>query len=391
MNLSEIVAICGPGAVSTAPEQRLAYSRDASRIEGQCLGVVWPAEARQVADLVAWAGRAGIDLVPRGAGTGLCGGATPQDSLVVDFSRMNRIFEVDPLSRQARVDPGVVLESLNHALASEKLWLPVVPGSHRAATVGGMIATDAAGLRAVRYGSMRHWVERVLLIDGLGRTHELEGSLLADVTGREGASGFVIGAVLRLAERPGPCEVWLEALQDEGQAMTRRDDLLADPSLTALEYLNAHAAAVIGWPTRPHLLVERQVQNAPVDEVRAASMWSARDGLYPVLARAGHPIIEDPLLDAAGLVDLLPWLAEQGIPVFGHLGSGIIHPCFRDPADGRIAELYTRVAAVGGSISGEHGIGLKKQRWTTPTWQEAAHRLKQVYDPDHLINRGKAC
>jgi len=353
--------------------------------------VVWPTEAEQVAELAAWAGREGIDLVPRGAGTGLCGGATPQDSLVVDFSRMNRIFEIDPARCTVRVGPGVVLETLNRTLAGAGLWLPVVPGSHRAAAVGGMIATDAAGLAAVRYGSMRQWVERVTLIDGLGRTHELSGERLADVVGREGASGFVVEATLRLAELPGPCEVRLEALQDERQAVTRRDEWLADPGLTALEYLNPYAAAAIGWPALPHLLIERQVQTPPADETQAAALWAARDGLYPVLARAGFPVIEDPRLDAAGLAELLPWLANHDIPVFGHLGAGIIHPCFRDPGDPRIVELYARVAAAGGAVSGEHGIGLKKQRWAAPAWRDAAQRLKQIYDPDRIINRGKAC
>jgi glycolate oxidase len=391
MNLPDLIAICGPGAVSAAPEQRLVYSHDASRIAGQCLGVVWPTEARQVAELAAWAGRAGIDLVPRGAGTGLCGGATPQDSVVVDFSAMNRIYELDPLARLARVGPGVVLEILNRTLAGAGLCLPVIPGSHRAATVGGMIATDAAGLRAVRYGAMGRWVERVTLVDGRGRSHELAGERLADVVGREGASGFVVEATLRLAELPGPCEVRLEALQDERQAVRRRDEWLADPGLTALEYLNPYAAAAIGWPALPHLLIERQVATPPADVAQAAALWAARDGLYPVLARAGHPVIEDPRLDAPGLAELLPWLAEQDIPVFGHLGAGIIHPCFRDPGDPRIVELYARVAAAGGAVSGEHGIGLKKQRWTASAWREAAQHLKQVYDPERIINRGKAC
>ncbi|MCL4507807.1 MAG: hypothetical protein M1140_17580, partial [Chloroflexi bacterium] len=155
--------------------------------------------------------------------------------------------------------------------------------------------------------------------------------------------------------------------------------------------VHPYAAAAIGWPALPHLLVERQVPTPPADQAPAAALWKARDGLYPVLARAGHPIIEDPRLDAAGLAELLPWLADQDIPVFGHLGAGIIHPCFRDPTDPRIAELYARVAAAGGSVSGEHGIGLKKQRWVSAAWRETVQQLKQHYDPQQIINRGKTC
>ena len=391
MNLQPVVDICGPSAVSVLAEHRFVYGRDASRLTGSCLGVVWPTSASQVVELVAWAAGAQVDLVPRGAGTGLCGGAVPQDSLVVDFSQMNRIVEVDLARRQARVAPGVVLESLNRALASRRLWLPVVPGSHRAASLGGMIATDAAGLRAVRHGSMRRWTERLTLVDGLGRIHELSGQRLADVVGREGLTGFVVEATLRLAPLPEPCEVGLEMFPNEVAAVKRRDELLTDPALTALEYLNPLAAAALGWPAQPHLLIERESQRPSMDPGRAAGLWAARDGLYPVLARAGHPVIEDPQLDSAGLAELLPWLAEQDIPVFGHLGVGIIHPCFRDPDDTRIVELYARVAAAGGTVSGEHGIGLKKMRWAAPAWQHAAQQLKQAYDPDGNINRGKVC
>ncbi len=390
-DLSQLAGICGADAASAAPEARLVYARDASRIAGRCLAVVWPSHAEQVAALVAWAGRAGVDLTPRGAGTGLCGGATPQDSVVVDFSRMTGIRAIDLARRTVTVGPGVVLEDLNRRLERSRLRLPVVPGSHRAASIGGMIATDAAGLRAVRHGSMRHWVKRIKLIDGQGDCRELTDERLGDAVGREGATGLIIEATLHLTELPGLAQVWLEPLHSETQAVARRDELIADPALTALEYLNAVAAAAIGWPARPHLLVEREAPDGPADATAAEMLWRARDGLYPLLARAGHPVIEDPCLNSAGLAELLPRLADEGIPVFGHLGVGIIHPCYREPDDPRIAELYTRVAGFDGAVSGEHGIGLKKQGWMPPAWRAAVEQLKATYDPQRIINRGKSC
>jgi FAD/FMN-containing dehydrogenase len=201
---------------------------------------------------------------------------------------------------------------------------------------------------------------------------------------------LIIEATLHLTELPGPVKVWLEPLHSEAQAVARRDELIADPALTALEYLNAVAAAAIGWPARPHLLVEREAPDGPADAT-AEMLWRARDGLYPLLARAGHPVIEDPCLNSAGLAELLPGLADEGIPVFGHLGVGIIHPCYREPHDPRIAELYTRVAGFGGAVSGEHGIGLKKQGWMPPAWRAAVEQLKATYDPQRIINRGKSC
>ena len=140
MNLESLQTILGADNVSTAVEHRLAYSRDASRLEGECLAVVFPAHPEHVVALVEWARDEKCDLVPRGAGTGLCGGATPQSSVVVDLARLSAM-QFDSERNRAQVGAGVVLETLNRRLAPHNLLLPVVPGSHRAASIGGMIAT----------------------------------------------------------------------------------------------------------------------------------------------------------------------------------------------------------------------------------------------------------
>ncbi len=391
MNLKHLPAILGPENVSTTVEERLVYGRDASRLEGECLAVVWPSRPEQVAALVEWARAEGADLVPRGAGTGLCGGAVPQRSVVVDLSRLTAVGPAEVEQQRVAVDAGVVLESLNRRLALHGLFLPVIPGSHRAASVGGMIATDAAGLRAVRYGTMGRWVEAVTLVDGLARRRRLAGDALDDAVGREGVTGFVVAATLRLAPLPARRTVSLLAFDDEASLLAQRERWLAEPRLTALEYLNRHAAAAIGWEARPHLLAEFDSDGGEVsDPASIADLWRARDGLYPVLAGSGYSIIEDPQLGGEGLAALLAWLEAEEVPAFGHLGVGIVHPCFR-PGDGRVAALYERVAGWGGRVSGEHGIGLKKKAWADDAFRAEVRRLKETYDPQNVINRGKLC
>ncbi len=391
MNLDLLVNLLGRENVSTAVEDRVVYARDASRLEGECLAVAWPEHAEQVAALVAWAKEQRVDLVPRGAGTGLCGGATPQRSVVVDLSRMTRILEVNPEARQVTVEAGVVLGQLNRHLAPHGLMLPVVPGSHRAASIGGMLATDAAGLRAVRYGTMIRWVESLLLVDGMGGVHHLSGNALQDAVGREGVTGFIVQATLRLAPLPARRSLSLRAFTSLDELLRQRDVWLTHPHLTALEYVNAHAAAAIGWEPAPHLLAEFDAHVGEIrDPARVAALWRARDGLYPVLARRGYPTIEDPQVDGEGLARLLAWLEEEGIPTFGHLGVGIVHPCF-PVDDARVPRLYERVAQWGGRVSGEHGIGLKKRAWTDAAFRAAIQELKARYDPAGIINRGKLC
>lgn len=391
MKMSDLQSVFGIERVSDALENRLAYSRDASNLSGECLAVVWPIHLEQVCALAEWACLEGIDLVPRGAGTGLCGGATPQSSIVVDFSCLTAIGSVDVEQRRITVGAGVVLDALNRALEPHRLCLPVIPSSHQAATIGGMIATNASGLRAVRYGSMRNWVETVTLVDGTGHVHRLSGEALDDVAGREGATGFVIEAELRLADQPRQRSLTLRSFDNTSGLLTQRAIWLADPRLTALEYLNLQAAQVVGWPARPHLLAEFEGDGGDVREpTKMAELWRRRDSLGPQLSHQGFPISEDPQVQGDGLGDLLGWLEAEQIPAFGHLGVGILHPRFR-PGDERIVHLYEQLAAWGGKISGEHGIGLKKRRWTNLAFQEEIRRLKDRYDPDRVVNRGKLC
>ncbi len=389
MNLQSLRQALGEQRVSTSLEDRLVYARDASRISGECLAVAWPAHSEQVASLVEWARQEAVDLVPRGAGTGLCGGAVPQRSVVVDLSHLNAIKAVDEDRRLAQVEAGVVLGALNSRLEPAGLFLPVIPGSHRAAAIGGMIATDAAGLRAVRYGRMRNWVQSVTLVDGSGQIRRLTGETLGDVVGREGATGFIVEASLRLAPRPRQRTVTIMAFDDEAALLARRERWLAEPALTALEYLNRHAAGLIGWEPKHHLMAEFDSDRGEIkDPGRVRDLWRDRDELYPQLARRGHPLIEDPQLSGPGLAELLRWLDQEEIPAFGHLGLGIVHPCFAFDDD-RLEQLYQSVAAWGGRVSGEHGIGLKKRAWVDERHRAEIRRLKQIYDPCDIINRGK--
>lgn len=392
MNTNDLRALLGAGQVSDTLENRLVYSRDASNLAGECLAVVWPVHLEQVCALAEWACQEGIDLVPRGAGTGLCGGATPQSSVVVDFSRLTAVGSLDIEMRRIHVSAGTVLGILNRWLQPQGLFLPVIPGSHRAASLGGILATNAAGLRAVRYGKMRQWVEQVTLVDGRGHVHHLTGEKLEDAVGREGVTGFITSAIIRLSPVSQRRSLSLHAFSDEGELLAERSRLLHDKRLTAMEYLNRHAATLIGWEPRPHLMVEWDDDKGEIlDAVQIAAIWQARDGLYPRLAQCGYPVIEDPQVEGqAGLAMLLEWLDTQDIPAFGHLGMGIVHPCFR-LGDSRLDALYRLTAEYGGGVSGEHGIGLKKKAWVSASFRDEIRQLKAVYDPNNVFNRGKLC
>ena len=391
MTLSSLEAIFGSTGYSASAESLVAYSRDASMIQGECIAVVWPSETSQIVALIEWACIHDIDLVPRGAGTGLCGSAVPLRSVVVDSARLRSIGTVDPVSQQVSVQAGVVLDHLNRFLSTSNLTLPVIPGSHQAATIGGMIATNAAGLRSVRYGPMRRWVEEVTLVDGQGNIKALRGADLDGVVGREGTTGFITDAVVGLAPTRHKGSLTLRKFTDHQTLLRQQAQWAAEDHLVALEYLNRQAAQSIGWKPDLYLLAEFEDESGDiVDPGEMSAIWRTRDGLYPMLARNGYPVIEDPQIGEENLGPILDWLDKCCIPVFGHLGVGILHPCF-SANDDRVNTLYERVAEVGGKVSGEHGIGLKKIIWMDASLQSEIRRLKAVHDPRNVINRGKLC
>ena len=380
-----------PGQVSTRAEAKIAYSRDASRIQGPCQGVVWPETVTDVVCLAQWATETGIDLVPRGAGTGLCGGATPQNSIVVDSSRLRQIGACDIQSKMVVVDAGVPLDQFNRMLRPDGLFFPVIPGSHRSATIGGMIATNAAGLHAVRYGRMSDWVEEVVVVDGKGEVQRLSAGDRKAFAGREGITGMIVQATLRLTEIPKSRSLTLFSFDHLEDMLNQVKQLKMNTALSALEYLNPHAAALVGWTARHSVLVESHSAEGEIrNPAEMANLWGARESLSARLTQAGFPVSEDPQFPPEALEDNLDWLTVQNIPVFGHLGVGILHPRFlRD--DARIAELYRRVSASGGQISGEHGMGLKKRQWASEALKAEVLALKIQFDPQHIFNRGKLC
>jgi glycolate oxidase len=205
-------------------------------------------------------------------------------------------------------------------------------------------------------------------------------------------TGFIVEAVLRLTELPRQRTVSLQAFNDLEDLMAQREHWLTSPNLTALEYVNRPASAAIGWEARSHLLAEFDSAEGQIADIQQiTNLWRDRDGLYPVLARQGVPAIEDPQIGPAEhLVRLLSWIESESIPAFGHLGMGIVHPCFGFD-DPRVDVLYQHVSDMGGDISGEHGIGLKKKAYTDAVFRNEIQRLRAVYNPQDTINRGKLC
>ena len=338
----------------------LAYSTDASQLTGEATAIVWPKTAEDVYKIIRYCHRIDATISPRGAGTGLAGAAVPQKSIVVDFSKMDRIISIDTKARTAIVEPGVVLNSLNQELAKHKLFFPVIPASHSVCTIGGMIATNAAGMRAVRYGKMIDWIEELEVIDGMGRLFKASKKNIAHFCGTEGTAGVVTKVKLKLTKHSKMRSLDMFKLETMEELIDVVKSLDKD-KLNAVEYVDKVAARITGLGTPYYyLFVEYNDDTGQIfNEEEIEMTWKMRESVGIVLASEGYCIDEDPKLPLEKIPIIIDWLEQHDIPSFGHIAIGIIHPRFKTSE--LLPGMYKLVEELGGDVSGEHGIGLKQK------------------------------
>lgn len=417
---------------------------------GTPLAVAMPASTAEVAALLRVCNEAGVAVVPRGAGSGLSGGANAIDGcLVLCTNLMNRIVEVDPENLLAVVEPGVINADLRAAAAGFGLAYLPDPASAAFCSIGGNVATNAGGLCCVKYGVTRDSVLglEVVLADGsaLNTGHRtLKGVVGYDLTGlfvgSEGTLGVVTRVTVRLrppAAAPATLVAFFPSLAAAGEAIsaTRRAlvpsllEIIDGFTLRAIEDwkhlgLDAAAAAMLlvqsdsgGDLARAEMaLVEEKCMAAGAtlvmqsnDPVEAAMLVEARRLALPALERLGSVLLDDVAVPCGRIAELLARVEEiaaaEGVVVgtFGHAGDGNMHPTLVfDPLDhesrARVNRAFAMVVEaaldLGGTASGEHGVGTLKhgflERELGPASLAAQRAIKAALDPRGIMNPGKA-
>lgn len=441
-------------AVVTEPDRLDAVRTDRSGwvADGRPLALV---EARGVEDVraalrVAHATR--TPVVPRGAGTGLAGGANGTDgSIVVSVERMTRILEISAADEYAVIEPGVLNADLNAALGRHGLWFAPDPVSRAISTVGGNIATNAGGLVCAKYGVTREAVLGldVVLADGtLLRTgrRTVKGvtgyDLTALLVGSEGTLGIIVGATVRARPVPAGETTTLGVLFEDVGAAAAAATAITAASLqpvvmeiidtTTLDLIRAHLGretflellgtsaggsyllvqfdAGTGASAGPEALRlasrEGGVGRLSVEPAVAEGLLRIRTSVNPALAAAGTMLVEDVCVPRSRMPDMFAEIERIGarlgvrIPTIAHAGDGNLHPTFvfdgpHPPPEVWAAadEMFTASMALGGTLTGEHGIGVLKRRWLKDELGDASYRLQQgikaLFDPRNIMNPGK--
>lgn len=430
-----------------------ARSVDASFIppEGRPLCLIAPTSTEEVSAVMRIADRLGVPVVPQGGLTGLAGGASSvEGAILLDLCRMDTVLRVDPVDQVAVVQPGVITSDLNAAVAEHGLFYPPDPASWDTSTIGGNVATNAGGMRCVKYGVTRDFVRslEVVLADGtVARTRPVTVKAVAglDLTGlfvgSEGILGVITEITVALLPLPGPVRGVSAGFTTVAEAMAAANEIMAGPHRpSTLELLDAVVVEAVcrispdaGLPrgAGAWLLVLTDARVGGEDDVaeyervcqahRAISVESANDPEHVDALLAARRLLNPGMREYLGaslnddisvprtrLGDIFAKIAELseeiGLPIGtgGHVGDGNLHPVIAyDPADpsqlATAREAHERIMALavefGGTISGEHGIGTEKlaalDLELTPRVRELQIALKHVLDPNGICNPGK--
>ncbi|MDX6225343.1 MAG: glycolate oxidase [Frankiales bacterium] len=445
-SLDDLSAGLPAGSLRVDPEVVLGYASDTADLvqAGTACAVVTARTVEDVQHVMRWASAARVPVIPRGAGTGLSGGATAVDgALVLDLSRMDRVLEIDPSNRLAVVEPGVVNAALSLAAQEHGLMFAPDPSSWETSTIGGNIATNAGGLRCVRYGATRAAVLGldVVLADGRllhtgGRTAKRSAGydLTGLFVGSEGTLGVVVGATVRLQAVPPPQVTALltfGAARDAAAAAAAIVVSGAPPTLlelmdeTTVRAVDAYRGTGFGPGVRAVLIA--QVDEVPgaadlleaaalahgatdvaltTDLAEARELLDIRRSALPAKQQLGRTLVEDVCVPVSRLADLIEQVEqisrETGVVVscVAHAGDGNAHPVLIVPeaADGEAQvwaaadRIFTAALELGGTVSGEHGIGRLKRRWLADevgdTSLEVQRGIKAAFDPLGILNPG---
>lgn len=361
--------------------ETIAYSTDASMIEGNATLVIFPKSAEEISILI----RGGGNFTIRGGGTGLAGGAVPQNEIVLDLSKMNKVIDFDREKRTIKVEAGIILDELQEELDKHGLEFPVNPSSHSVCTIGGMIATNAVGSRALKYGRTGNWIEELEVVSGKGEIIKITKANLQDFSGLEGITGVIVKAKLKVIEKKERTASLfaISELKDVYDS-ARKLKMLSDVS--AIEFLDKLTSSLLGLEEKYHIIAEFESDRGKAKGEKYNDLMNLRDRAYPALASAGYIIIEDPKILLHKFQELGEFLEIEKIPFFGHLSVGIIHPVFRKEDEVKIKSLMNYVKKMHGQVSGEHGIGLRKKEFLENTEKKLILSIKKRYDPFCKMN-----
>lgn len=450
--LDALKKIVGPEYVLTSPEDLYCYSYDAAPGHQHLPeAVVRPASTEEVSQVLALANSNKIPVYTRGSGTNLSAGTCPtKGGIVLVTTRLNKILEIDQANLVVTAEPGVIVADLNKAVSEFGLIYPPDPGTVATATLGGTVSENAGGLRGLKYGVTKHYVMGMEVVLPNGSVMNCGGKNVKDVsgydmtklfTGAEGTLGVITKLILKVVPAPEAkkaCMAIFKNLDDAGNSVAgiiahkiipSTLEIMDNATIRTVEDfaklglpLDAEAILLIEVDGNP-TVVEQEAEKvfAVLKENNAFSvqvaksqadvdkLWAARRASLPALSKLRPTTFcEDATVPRSQVPKFLRAVSDIAakynvtIGTFGHAGDGNMHPTIvcdlrikeeMERVDKAMNEIFTKAVELGGTLSGEHGIGLGKLPWMEqqhgPVSMEAMRSIKRALDPNLILNPGK--
>ncbi len=448
--LARLVAVLPPGAVVTDPAVLPSYSRDRElwAPSGTPLALVRATETAHVVEVMRWATEHAVPVVPRGAGSGLTGGANAIDGgLVLSLEQMDQILRLDQHDLCAVVQPGVLNAELRRVARTAGLMYAPDPGSSDFCTIGGNVATNAGGLCCLKYGVTRDAVLGLEIVLANGDVLRTGGRTMKDVAGldltslfvgSEGQLGIATEVTVRLLPAPPTPATLIASFADLAHAGVAVHEIVRSgrPSMcevmdqTTLRAVEAHRPSGLDLDSAALLLVQSDEADAATeittfakiceaagatftmattDPVESEMLTMARRVALDALEAQGQWLLEDVCVPLSAVPELVAFCHEVGtrhdvlVACFGHAGDGNMHPTVVFPigdtaaerrAEAAASDLVAKALTLGGTVTGEHGVGIAKrskmEAQVGPVHLRVQRAVKQVLDPANILNPGKS-
>jgi glycolate oxidase len=446
-----LINIVGQANFTDSLIDLVSYSYDASSHNHRPEAAIWPTSSEQVSGILAVANQHRFAVIPRGAGTGLAGAAVPsRGGLVLDLCRMNKILDIKIVDRLAVVQPGVVYADLQKALEPHGFFFPPDPASGSVCTIGGNVATNAGGMKGAKYGVTKDYVLGLEVVLPDGRIMLTGSKCMKSVSGydltrlfvgSEGTLGVVTEIILKISPKPLAVKTslaYFASLHEAGQAVTdimhsgiipsvleildentirvlREHADMTFPDITAMLLVETDGYTVGETAYQMEKVIEA-IRKNNATEIRMADtadeaeeLWKVRKSAGSVAAGLGtNNLSEDITVPISKVPDLLTRISDivrsYQLPfvVFGHAGDGNLHPKIMynaydpdqvDRVHRAADELFKLACELGGTLTGEHGIGLAKAPYMTlehdPIALDVMRGIKKMLDPNNILNPGK--
>jgi len=374
------------------PLHNLVYNTDASHFENnEKTEVFLPKNRNEVIEIVENAVKENKKIVCRAWGTNLVWNCLPsKNTIVIDLSALNKILEQNASS--ITVEPWLTTDELNEILDKYDLYFPVQLWSHASAQIGGMIATNWAWMRAIKYWKMEKWVEEmeILTVDENKeiKIQTFNADDAKDFFWAEWGLGIILNAKLKLIKKPESTSLTFKDFDNLDNALMFVESVKSkkNSELSALEIINPQVSQAVWLENKYYVIVEYEnsTDGEITDKNEIKEIWAKRDACYPATVNAWYPQIEDPELHE-NIDELFKWCENNNIPVYGHIWIWVLHPHFNSEQKELMDDMYTLVQELWWNVSWEHWIWKKKQKYLSEQEKNQIKSIKEKWDSNDVF------